>query len=245
MLIKTTFGNAAIWYDSSVLDPVTPKIFAPDWLQQSGALVGSSQGRNAAYFLHYAGHDMVLRHFWRGGLIGKFNRDLYLRVPVARTRAMQEFMLLQWMRDQGLPVPRPIAARFQPAGVFYRADIITGRIPNSRPMAEWLEEDILPPEIWNEAGKVIGFMHRIGVYHSDLNARNVLIENRKKVWLIDFDKCAQRKPGAWMEHNLVRLKRSFDKEKGKLPRLHWDDDAWQTLLAGYREELAKGQLSCA
>ena len=61
---------------------------------------------------------MVLRHFHRGGLVGRLNRDLYLRVGAPRCRAFREFDLLADMHVQGLPVPLPVAARYVPFGPF-------------------------------------------------------------------------------------------------------------------------------
>ncbi len=235
---KSSHGGAALWYDADLLDGIDPGLFNPAHLQRTGALLGQSQGRNAAHFLRHAGREMVLRHFWRGGLIGRFNRDLFLRVPVARSRAMREFMLLDWMREQGLAVPRPVAARFSPAGPFYRADIVTERIPDSRTLADRLSEAPLPPELWQAVGDRVGQMHRLGVHHSDLNCRNILLTGDGAVWLIDFDKCDRRAPGDWTEANLARLKRSFEKEKRNVPGLHWDEAAWQALRAGYAGAMA-------
>lgn len=237
---KISIGGAAIWHDGDALDPMEPRIFEPDWLRQSGRLVGMSSGRNEAFFLRHAGQDMVLRHFWRGGLVGKVNRDLYLKVPAGRSRAMREFELLAWMEEQGLPVPHPMAARYRPAGPFYRADIITRHIPDTRTMADILRDTSLLPDIWDETGRVIGRMHALGVFHSDLNCRNILIDGGGRVWLIDFDKCARRAPGGWDVENLARLKRSFEKEKGKVPGLHWDETAWEALLAGHKRERGAG-----
>ncbi|WP_337924713.1 3-deoxy-D-manno-octulosonic acid kinase [Szabonella alba] len=235
---KTTHGGAVLWYDADLLDGMDRGLFDPVHLRRTGALLGQSQGRNAAYFLRHAGLELVLRHFWRGGLVGRINPDLFLRVPVARSRAMREFLLLDWMREQGLSVPRPVAAGFSPAGPFYRADILTERIPDSRTMADCLSEAPLPPEIWGAVGDMVGRMHRLGVHHSDLNCRNILLTGDGAVWLIDFDKCDRRAPGDWVAANLARLKRSFEKEKRKVPGLHWDDAVWQALCEGHAKALA-------
>ena len=77
-----------------------------------------------------------------------------------------------------------------------------------------------------ELHKSNGFEHKItvpfcpesslsGVNHTDLNIHNILIDDKDKVWIIDFDKCHQASEGRWRELNLERLKRSFLKEKGK------------------------------
>jgi len=234
-LRKTSVGNDSIWYDGDLLGTCDAMIFDPDWLRQSGALTGSSTGRNQAFFLRHQGREMVLRHFWRGGLIGKINPDLYLRQSVAQSRAMREMLLLDWMWEQGLPVPQPVAARFSPIGLCYRADIITLRLQDTRTLAEVLRDHALESAHWAEVGAVIARMHEAGVNHSDLNCRNILLQNGNKIWLIDFDKCERRDPGPWAQENLARLKRSFEKEKTKVAGLYWQDADWSALIAGYQK----------
>ena len=61
-----------------------------------------------------------------------------------------------------------------------------------------------------------------------------LIDDKEKVWLIDFDQGEQRDPQqTWQQANLNRLLRSFNKENAKLPVFHWQADNWQFLLEGY------------
>lgn len=227
--------GTVIWYDAAVLASMEPRLFEPDWLRDKGSLLGSAQGRNEAYFLHYSGIDMVLRHFRRGGLVGKLNRDRYIRRAVCKGRAMREFMLLAWMRRQGLPVPRPIAARHRPSGLFYRADLITERVPDALPLAEVLQEGALPERNWTAIGSVIRQLHDLGVHHADLNCRNILLDVCEQVWLIDFDKCKRREPNGWMKRNLARLLRSIEKEKRMQERFNWVSEDWSALLSGYIE----------
>ena len=178
---------------------------------------------------------MVLRTFRRGGLIGKFNRDRYIYARVGESRAMREFTLLDWMRTQCLPVPRPLAARQCRSGLFYRAGLITERIPDARPLAEVLLDRALQEERWAAIGAVLGQMHSLGVDHADLNSRNILLDAAERAWLIDFDKCKRRASGNWMRRNLARLHRSFKKERRQHPHLSWTVHDWTALLSGYAQ----------
>ncbi|MYI70753.1 MAG: 3-deoxy-D-manno-octulosonic acid kinase [Boseongicola sp. SB0673_bin_14] len=226
-------AGTVIWYDATIFTPMEPRIFEPDWLRKNGNLLGSSRGRSEAYFLNYSGRDMVLRHFQRGGILGKFVSDHYITTRIDDSRAMREFTLLDWMRMQGLPVPRPLAARFSPSGPFYRADLLTERIQNARPLAEVLLERALPDRNWFTIGATIGQMHSLSVFHADLNCRNILLDAGERAWIIDFDKCETRAPGGWMKRNLFRLQRSFEKEKHQRPDLNWVSEDWTVLLSGY------------
>jgi serine/threonine protein kinase len=77
-------------------------------------------------------------------------------------------------------------------------------------------------------------MHRLGVHHTDLNCRNILLDGDGQIWLIDFDKCNRRPQGRWIQDSLDRLERSLLKERTKVPHLHWTDPDWGALLEGHR-----------
>lgn len=226
--------RATIWYDAEVFSKFEPRVFDAAWLEQNGRLQGGSQGRAQAYFFQHSNRDMVLRHFRRGGFIGKINRDVYLFARVTQSRAMCEYDLLVWMREQGLNVPRPLAASHKPFGVFYRADLITERIPHARPLADILLGTAIDQATWANIGAEIKRLHSAGVYHADLNCRNILLDDQNTPWLIDFDKSNTRPPGDWSQQNLARLKRSFEKEHGLRPKLHFSDPQWAALLDGYK-----------
>lgn len=226
-------NGTVIRFDASVLTTLDPGLFEVDWLHSNQFWRGSTQGRSQAHFFHYAGRDMVLRHFHRGGLIGRVNRDLYLRVGAAKSRALREFDLLSEMHSEGLPVPLPVAAQYVPFGPFYRADIITQRIPNARPLQEILSDRALSSQLWMAIGAGVRNLHDHGVFHSDLNCRNIMIDAEDRVWFIDFDKCEKREPGTWMRANLDRLHRSLKKAVAGSLEVHWREEDWADLRAGY------------
>ena len=176
---------------------------------------------------------MLLRHCRRGGLIAKFNPHRYRRTAARTSRAMQEFGLLRFMQAQGLPVPAPVAARQVVAGRHYTADIIVAMIPGTRNVVQRLVSSALSSEEWKAIGQAIRQLHNAQVYHSDLNAHNLLLDGSGKAWIVDFDKCDQRAGDAWKTHNLQRLQRSLRKERGRLATFHWQDGDWADLQAGY------------
>jgi tRNA A-37 threonylcarbamoyl transferase component Bud32 len=229
----STINGQVMLHDPQIIPRITPQVFDPDWQSQQGHVQGTATGRGRAVFLTLAGHDLVLRPFCRGGLMGWINPDLYLRLGADRSRSFREYRLLEWMRGQGLPVPRPVAARYAPFGPLHRADLITLRIPDARPLADILHDRALPPATWATIGHTIRRMHDAGVDHTDLNCRNILLDGASEVWLIDFDKCRRRPPGTWAQDNLARLTRSLQKERLKQPQLHWSGADWPALLAGY------------
>jgi 3-deoxy-D-manno-octulosonic-acid transferase len=74
------------------------------------------------------------------------------------------------------------------------------------------------------------------VDHTDLNCRNILLDQAGTVWLIDFDKCRRREKGNWQQQNLQRLWRSLHKEQAKLTPFHWQNSAWQHVITGYQHQ---------
>lgn len=213
-------------------------LFDPAWWQSQQAVTGHSVGRNTVYFVREASAetDWVLRHYYRGGLIGKLNKDWFAAVPVACSRALAEFRLLLWMRQAGLPVPAPVAARYQRRGFGYSADILLERIPQSLDLFHYLQQQALPLAQWQQLGVLVAQLQQAGVYHSDLNCHNILLDAVGQFWLIDFDKCA-RKPGTdWWPEPVARLHRSLQKELGLRAIFHFTAQDWQAFLLGYQRQ---------
>lgn len=228
-------GNKYCLYDSAQIDDFNPEMLSARFWQQQNAVTGTAQGRGTTYFVQSASQQQwVLRHYYRGGLVGKLIDDSYLFFRQERTRAVEEFNLLQHMTELGLPVPAPIACRIEKKGLLYRADLLTGRIVNAKDLVALLAEKPLRQEVWLNIGRTIQAFHQQGIYHHDLNAHNILLDDTDKVWLIDFDRGQQRKPEqSWQQKNIDRLLRSFHKEQHLLANFHWQADDWQVLMEGY------------
>lgn len=226
-------NGALIRFDANLLPTIEPRLFNEQWLRANRFWQGSTQGRSQAHFFRYMGTEMVLRHFNRGGLIGRMNRDLYFGVGGANSRALREFDLLSEMHAQGLPVPLPVAAQYVPFGPFYHADIITQRIAHAHPLQDVLGERALSAQLWTAIGANVRNLHDHGFFHSDLNCRNILIDASDRIWFIDFDKCDKRKLGAWTQANLDRLHRSLTKTARQKEGVNWNEGDWTDFLAGY------------
>ncbi len=197
----------------------------------------SAAGRGQAWFIEMGELSAVLRTYLRGGLVARINKRSYSALNVENSRSFKEWRLLQWMHDQGLPVPRPIAASmcrwpvsFSP---FYRAHILVERIPQAQTLDHLLSQQALNQSIWQSIGQSIRRFHNAGVYHADLNASNILLDEAQSVYLIDFDKGEIRSNQKWKQANLQRLQRSLIKQQGIHPQYHFTEQSWSELLAGY------------
>ena len=219
-----------IVYDAGLIQQPGADLFAADAWERSGGVVGQAPGRGSALFLETAFGPAVLRHYLRGGWAARFSRDRYLYTGLERSRPIAEFHMLARLHQQGLPVPRPLAAQCAREGLFYSGDLITRRLLDVLPLADLPDIQQSDPAMWIATGACIRNFHDHGLVHADLNARNILIGGDGSVYLIDFDR-AQIRAGAQslFEANLRRLKRSLQKflETRAL------EQGWQFLMNGY------------
>lgn len=215
-----------------------------DWFdiarwRQRNEILGQSSGRNITWFVGTARFPLVLRHYYRGGLVGKLLHDSYLFTGWKQTRAYREFVLLQQLAELGLPACRAVAARIKRSGLIYRADLLMEQVSGGRDLVAHLQQGPLSVVHWQQIGKTLAEFHRHGVYHADLNAHNILLDEQGKVWLIDFDRGAIRAPQpGWQQQNIARLKRSFEKEVNRLDHFHYDDDCWSAMHSAYHQALS-------
>ncbi len=232
--LQSQLGGQTIWVDPACFHAARPGLFDPAWWQQRGASEALGAGRGHIHRVRDDSGHYLLRHYYRGGLMARFSRDLFLAEPLAQTRAMAEFSLLTQLRARNLPVPQACAARRVRHGVFYRADILVALIPDATDVARLLHhERALTPLQWQALGRIVRALHDEQVFHADLNCHNLMLDSHDKAWIVDFDKCGFRSGEHWKAENLARLLRSLRKELRLNPALHWAQAQWQSFMAGY------------
>jgi 3-deoxy-D-manno-octulosonic acid kinase len=213
---------------------VGESMFEPEFWRARGELVEVSGGRGSAWFIDSPARQWVLRHCRRGGFIARLSEDQYVWAGEDRVRAFAEWRLLEMLARAGLPVPRPIAARYQRSGLTYRCDLITQRIADAEPLAALLARASIAQPRWRAIGAVIARLHGFGVEHADLNAHNILLDVRGAVSVIDFDRGRVREKGAWAAGNLRRLHESLVKISAGMPADRFSPQIWEWLMAGYQ-----------
>ena len=132
---KTATG--AILYDKAIINQISEDRFLPSGWLHAEPVKGTlgSGGRGNTMFVGNVPRQFVLRHFMRGGLVGKLVRDHYIWTGEDNTRPFIEWRLLAKLAVNDLRVPRPAAARYVRHGLTYTADIITVRIPEVSPLS--------------------------------------------------------------------------------------------------------------
>lgn len=244
-------GQGAWFLNASSAAPVTLDWFRPQYWMARDAVIARHTGRGAAIGFEAEGRRYLLRHYLRGGVVAAFSAERYLWLGEARTRSLTELKLSLRLHAGGLPVPQPVAVRYEHSGWGYTADIITDYLPDTRTLAASLAEADLGLPTWAAIGRTIRRFHDWGLDHADLNAHNILLRGTDEVFLIDFDRARQRRrrlpateaqlleaapcksPGLWADANLARLRRSLDAlEDGRATR-RFDDTQWQCLLTAW------------
>lgn len=234
MIKNEQYNNQHFLFDDAYFADCHPDLFNAHYWEEKNAVIGKAQGRGTTYFIRHNENELVLRHYYRGGLIGKVISDAYFFTALDKTRAFQEFNLLAEMKAAKLPVPTPVACRIVKQGLVYRADLVTSRIQNANDLVGILTHAPLIDEIWQSIGKVIRRFHDAGIYHHDLNAHNILLDDKENISIIDFDRGERRDhDNSWKQSNLQRLLRSFNKEREKIKGFNWQQSNWANLLEGY------------
>ena len=231
---QKTIHSHVMLFDTKYFSAPIPDMFSGKYWQAQNAIIGQAIGRGITYFFQYNKNQYVLRHYRRGGLIGKVLTDQYMYMGIEQSRAWQEFKLLQQMQTLGLACPTPIAAMLSKNSFYYQANIISTKIPNAQDLHHILLEKNLEHNVWLKTGQTIAKFHNHQVYHHDLNIHNIMLDDKYGVWLIDFDKCRIRQGNNWKKSNMARLKRSFEKEKN-LRNIHWQPADWQVLISAYNK----------
>jgi len=227
--------NGAILYDTAIVNQIADAAFTAGGWQQAYPVTGTlrSSGRGNTLIVGDGRHEFVLRHYCRGGLVGRVIADVYVWGGEEQTRSFAEWRLLYKLAAMGLPVPRPVAARYRRRGTFYTADLLTERIPGIESLAQRIAANRSSAAFWFGLGTALHRFHKAGVCHADLNAYNVQVGPQDELWLLDFDRGRLRPPGTWQQQNLARLHRSLQKVRRLDPEIAWTERDWQRLLDGY------------
>ncbi len=198
-----------ILYDPDLVSFPKKGIFdAENWPN----VVPVNTGRGEAYFVSSDGRQWLIKTYCRGGFIRRLSRKTYFFIGYAQTRMFQEFLLLQYLIDRKVSVPRPVAALVEKNGMFYRGQIILQQLQGYESLSDLLAKKLATFSQWEAVGTCIARLHKEHIDHKDLNVTNILLRNNS-VFIIDFDRCAKRRFGFFYfrKKNIKRFNRSIDK----------------------------------
>jgi 3-deoxy-D-manno-octulosonic acid kinase len=211
------WGGHRILYNPSRLTTISLEWFDPAFWSMRDLVQRRFEGRGQALAIATPTGPAVLRRFLRGGWVSRLVRDRYLYLGPFRSRAFREYDLLRALFEQGLPVPEPLAALCDRRGLTYRAALITGEIPGARTLASLAAG--LQDEDWHALRLTLDQFFAAGLKHPDLNAKNILRDQRGNWYLIDFDRARQAARRSDPAPMLRRLQRSL--HRLGLPAAPW------------------------
>jgi tRNA A-37 threonylcarbamoyl transferase component Bud32 len=119
------------------------------------------------------GPSLILKQVLHGGLYGRLNRDRF-RGP---GRLFRELEVTVQARERGVPLPELgflAWTRDRPCRLY----LASVRVPASRSLADWICRDGRDPgrrPALRAAARAVREMHDAGMWHGDLNLRNLLV----------------------------------------------------------------------
>ena len=202
-------GHFELMFDDERWPTITKQQFSPIGYIAAQPISGKG-GRGSAWFVETPIGPAVLKHYRRGGWAAKLTSKHYMYLGLFRTRSLKEFQLLSYLRDEGLPVPIPLAAFSVRRFGFYQAALLTSRIENTHSLTDALRNQTAP---WEKVGQTLARFHTAKIRHADLNANNILISQSEDIFFIDWDKGEIAiGSGGWFDKVITRLVRSLRKE---------------------------------
>ena len=209
-------GDCLILHDPALL--AAPQAAHFDPAHWRDAQRGEARGRGSAIVfrppppLAAGAGDWVLREYLRGGLPAKLLKRQYAWLGRERSRSWREFRLLQALRSDGLPAPRPVAAAAFRGSLSYRGALLMQAVPGAQSLADRLATGAFAlREDWPGLREVLRRVFAAGYFHADLNARNLLRDAHGGWWVIDWDRGRAGVAPARCRSRLRRLERSLRK----------------------------------
>ena len=192
----------------------------------AGGGTGVAGGRGATRRIALGdGGAAYVRRYVHGGLLGALLGDRYWERP---PRPLRELLVTEAARRAGIVAPEVLAALVQPAppaGLLYRAVLVTRALDGRRALADALRAavDDAARRAWIAcAVRAVRRLHAAGIHHPDLNVANVLVgaSPDDDAALIDFDRAhAGPRPVGALRVSLARRRLSRSIAKLGLPGL--------------------------
>lgn len=174
-------------------------------------------GRERLLFFHLEnGETALVRAYRHGGMLRHLTGELFFTWP---PRPFKELFLTEEARRRGVPTLEIFAAWVERSwGPFYRGWLFTRELKDAKDL--WSALQGKSDGGWDRnlllkaVAQAIRQMHRQGIYHRDLNLKNILVKQEgggTRSYVIDFDKARLfpgEVPSGMARKNLNRLLRS-------------------------------------
>ena len=185
------------------------------------------------------GETALVRQYRHGGTFRSLTGTWFFAWP---PRPFRELAITEELRRRGVPTVEVFAACVSRGfGPFYHGWFVTKELRGAVDLWSAMQQGLLQrlgeEAAFRAVAASIRAMHRQGVYHSDLNLKNILLRQESigvASYIIDFDKAKLflgKLPAEWVKKNLERLLRSARKLDPQ--RRYFSAAAWQQLIDFY------------
>lgn len=187
------------------------------------------------------GETALVRAYHHGGLFGSITGRIFLAWPA---RPFRELAITEEIRRRGVPTVEVYGACTEIVwGPFYRAWLITRELEGAQDLWAACQNGLFVEmgreRVLRAVAAALRKLHREGVYHSDLNMKNILIRAESegvRGYIIDFDRARLllgQVPRQLADRNLKRLLRSVRKLDPERSLFTIED--WECFMAWYHE----------
>lgn len=210
----------------------------PDARKKGGVLYGREKlGR----LMLNGGQTALVRTYRHGGLLRHLTGYFFFSWP---PRPFRELVVTEEARQRGIPTLEVLGARVERVwGPFYRGWLVTRELEEADHFWDSLRNGVYENgdrlSLLRSVAECICQMHRRGLFHTDLNLKNILVRREDqeiKSYVIDLDKAKlfpQEIPVKRSQRNLYRLLRSVRKLDPF--RRHFPVEDWDRFVRFYRE----------
>ena len=208
----------------------------------AGGLPGRFQGRGELKSISLSsGESALIRAYRHGGAMRYLSADVFFTWP---PRPFRELTLTEALRRRGIATLEVYGAAVEPVwGPFYRGWLITRELSDANDLWAAFQTGLVRAvgidACLLAAARSVRNLHSAGVYHADLNLKNILLRQEKsgvKGYVIDLDK-ARLYPGPlprrMAKRNLSRLYRSILKKDPRQSYIVPTD--WERFLEFYHD----------
>jgi 3-deoxy-D-manno-octulosonic acid kinase len=187
------------------------------------------------------GENALIRPYRHGGVFRWISGKTFFSWP---PRPFRELAITEELRRRGFPTIEVYGAGVEGIfGPFYRGWLITRELKGSCDLSTAIQNGFVRKwtveKVFRPVAMSLRSLHRQGVYHSDLNLKNILVRAEPagvKGYIIDFDKAVLfvgALPDPLAKKNLRRLLRSVSKLDPQRQYLTAAD--WDNFVAWYHE----------
>ncbi len=187
------------------------------------------------------GETALIRAYRHGGALRRITGGLFFTWP---PRPFRELSITEELRRRGIPTVEVYGACMEAVvGPLYRGWLVTRELRGAQDLwaafQSGLIRDLGVESSLRAVAKCLRSLHQEGVFHSDLNLKNLLVRREPdgvKGYIIDFDKAMLvlgNLPPELAKRNLDRLLRSV--KKLDPDRKYFSPGYWNEFIQFYHE----------